>query len=285
MADIGYTMYDVRAKRRALSIGKRTLIMGVLNVTPDSFSDGGRYPDAASAAESAKEMISQGADIIDIGGESSRPGSERISAAEEIRRVMPVIEALKGASVPVSIDTWKGEVARRALRAGADMVNDITALKGDPDMAGVIAEFDAAVVLMHMKGDPGDMQDAPYYDDVMSEICSYLSEASVRAEDAGIDPEKIIVDPGIGFGKTLEHNLMILKELGRLKEELKRPVLAGASRKSFIGEVTGKDVTKRVFGTAASVSAAVLAGADIVRVHDVGEMADVVRVADAIRRV
>lgn len=265
-----------------LPIGERTCIMGVLNVTPDSFSDGARYTDPRQAAEEALRMADNGADIIDIGGESSRPGSRPVRACEEIDRVMPVIEALAGKiKVPLSVDTCKSEVARAALSGGVSIVNDIKALKGDGGMAGVIAEFGAGAVLMHMKGSPEDMQEDPRYDDLMEEVSGYLEESINIAEDAGVDPGNIIVDPGIGFGKTLEHNLILLRNLRELKS-LGKPVLVGTSRKSFIGSITGKDVTGRAFGTAASVAVAIMNGADIIRVHDVGQMRDVARVVDAI---
>ena len=263
---------------------ERVRIMGVLNVTSDSFSDGGKYFDAEHAVRHALEMVERGVDILDIGGESSRPGASGVSAEEEMDRVVPVIKAVKDSvGVPISIDTVKSEVAKEALRAGAEIVNDITALNGDKDMASVIAEADAGVVLMHMKGTPGTMQEDPRYCDVMAEIITRLKEAITAAIDAGIDPEKIIVDPGIGFGKTVEHNLEILRKLGELKC-LGKPILVGTSRKSFIGELTGKAANKRMFGTAASVAVSVLMGADIVRVHDIDEMKDVVRVAEAIKR-
>ncbi len=269
-------------KDHMLPVGERTCIMGVLNITPDSFSDGGRYLDSPGAVEKAKQMADGGADIIDIGGESSRPGSERISAEEELDRVMPVIRELAGAiDVPLSIDTYKSEVARRALAEGVSMVNDITALRGSEDMARTIAEFDAGVVLMHMLGEPKTMQEEPHYDDVIEEIFLYLSDSVDLAHKAGIDPEKIIVDPGIGFGKTVEQNLVILRRLDRFKD-LGKPVLIGTSRKSFIGALTGKEVGGRIFGTAASFTAAIMNGADIVRVHDVREMRDVTCIADAI---
>ncbi|MEA3489541.1 MAG: dihydropteroate synthase [Candidatus Omnitrophota bacterium] len=275
----------MRLKNYTLPVGERTCIMGILNVTPDSFSDGGQYLDPVRAVEKARQMVEEGADIIDIGGESSQPGSERITVEEELHRVMPAIKALReSAGVPLSIDTCKSEVAREALAEGVSMVNDITALRGDPEMARTIAGFDAGVVLMHMKGRPGTMQEAPRYDDVIGEIFSYLSGSITLAEEAGIDPDKIIIDPGIGFGKTVEHNLVILRRLARFRD-LGKPVLVGTSRKSFIGRLTGRGVDKREFGTAASCAAAVMGGADIIRVHNVAEMRDVTRVVDAIQGV
>jgi dihydropteroate synthase len=265
-----------------LPLSARTFLMGVLNVTPDSFSDGGRYMCRDLAVEKAVRMVESGADIIDIGGESSRPGARSVSAEEELERVMPVIRALKGkVDVPLSIDTWKSEVARAALAEGVSMVNDITALSGDRDMAEAVAGSGASIVLMHMKGRPRDMQDSPLYDDVMGEISSYLSGAIAAARESGIDDNKIIVDPGIGFGKTLEHNLVILRDLEKLKL-LGKPILVGTSRKSFIGVLTGRDAEQRIFGTAASVAVAIMNGADIIRVHDVDQMRDVARIMDAI---
>ncbi|RKY40856.1 MAG: dihydropteroate synthase [Candidatus Makaraimicrobium thalassicum] len=276
---------NIPLKDYTLPVGERTCVMGILNVTPDSFSDGGRYLDPSRAVERAKQMAEEGADIIDIGGESSRPGSERVAPEEELERVMPVIRALRGIiGVPLSIDTYKSKVAAQALAEGVSVVNDITALRGDADMARTIAASGAGVILMHMKGDPKNMQDAPFYDDVMDEISSYLSESIALAVEAGVDPERIIIDPGIGFGKTTEHNLVILRELSRLKQ-LGKPVLIGTSRKAVIGTITGKEVGGRLSGTAASFTAAIINGADIIRVHDVDQMRDVTCVADAIMSV
>ena len=275
---------NLKLRDHVLPIGEHTCIMGVLNVTPDSFSDGGEYLDERKALEHAVRMAEEGADIIDIGGESSRPGAEAISTEEELARILPVIKAIrKKINVPLSVDTYKSEVARRALAEGASVVNDISALRMDPKMASVIADHDAGLVLMHMKGTPRTMQEEPAYDDVVSEVCGYLSQSIETAEDAGIDPDKIMIDPGIGFGKTLEHNLMLLRNLGEL-EDLEKPILVGTSRKSFIGKITGKRVEDRAFGTATSVALAIMNGASIVRVHDVGSMKDVAMVADAVKR-
>lgn len=275
---------DIKLSKYNLPVGERTCIMGILNVTPDSFSDGDSYLDPERALEKVLRMVECGADIIDIGGESTRPGAERISAKEELFRVMPVIKALEGKiNIPLSIDTYKSRVAREALEEGVSIVNDITALRGDQDMARTVAEFDAGLILMHMKGNPSDMQDDPRYEDVMSEICSYLSGSISMAQEAGIDTEKIMVDPGIGFGKTLEHNLIILRDLSELRK-LGKPVLAGTSRKAFIGSLTDRETPDRIFGTAASIAVAIMNGADILRVHDVDEMRDVARVVDAIKR-
>jgi len=266
-----------------LPLGKRTCLMGILNVTPDSFSDGGDHSDTASAVEHAMRMAEEGADIIDIGGESTRPGAARVDLDVEMKRVVPVIRVLsKKIKVPISVDTSKSEVARAAIAEGAVIVNDITALRGDAGMAGVIAAGGASVILMHMKGEPGTMQDDPVYGDVMKEISAYLVESIYRAEMAGIDPDSIAIDPGIGFGKLTGHNLEILRRLAELKV-LGKPILVGTSRKSFIGELTGREPEKRAFGTAASVAVAIMNGADMIRVHDVGEMRDVAQVIDAIK--
>lgn len=281
MTDMGLTK-EVRLGGFSLPIGERTCIMGVLNVTPDSFSDGGCYRDPEKAVQKAISMQQEGADIIDIGGESSRPGADSISVSEELDRVMPVIRALSGSvKVPLSIDTWKSDVAREALNAGASVVNDITALSGDDKMAQLVSSSGSGLILMHMKGQPRTMQVSPGYDDVVEEVFAFLQEAVMKAEDNGVRPEKIIVDPGLGFGKTLENNLSLINDLKRLKE-LRKPILVGPSRKSFIGGITGREARERVFGTAASVAAAIMKGADIVRVHDVSQMRDVARVTDAI---
>lgn len=269
---------------RTLEIGKKTYVMGILNLTPDSFSDGGKFLDVQVALDQAKQMLSAGADIIDIGGESTRPGSDPVSAAEEIERVLPVIEQLKKeAQAPVSIDTTKAAVAEAAIKAGVDMVNDISGLRFDPDMARVVAEANLPVCLMHIKGQPKNMQQKPVYTDVMEEVINYLSEGLAIAQKAGILLEKIIVDPGIGFGKTVEHNLEILRRLRELKA-LGRPVLIGTSRKSLIGQVLGLPVDQRLEGTAATVALSIVNGADIIRVHDVKAMSRVAKMTDAIVR-
>lgn len=274
---------NLQLDRHIFSTGERTRIMGVLNVTPDSFSDGGKYLDPHRAVEAARLMVSEGADIIDIGGESSRPGSERITLEEELARVIPVVRLLKDScNVPISVDTCKSGVAKAVLAEGVALINDITALRGDPCMAGTIAGFNAGVILMHMKGVPETMQEDANYGNIIQEINTYLSGSVDIAIEAGIDPEKIIIDPGIGFGKTVEQNVLILRKLSRFRL-MGKPVLVGTSRKSFIGSITGKDVGSRTLGTAASVSAAILNGADIVRVHDIADMKDVVSVTDAIR--
>ncbi len=271
-------------RKKILDFSSRTLVMGVLNVTPDSFSDGGLFYDHERAIEHGMKLARDGADIIDIGGESTRPGSDPVPLEEEIRRVIPVIEALaRELDVPISIDTCKAEVASRALDAGASMVNDVSALRFDPDMVRVVAERRVPVVLMHMKGTPKDMQLDPRYEDLISEILEFLEERVHFAESNGVPPEAIIVDPGIGFGKTVEHNLSIIKHLRRFKS-LGKPVLLGTSRKSFIGKVLNVGVEEREEGTAATVVAGILNGADIVRVHDVAKILPAVRMADAIAR-
>ncbi len=239
--------------------------------------------DEKAAILRIREMARDGADIIDIGGESTRPGSEGISVSEELERTIPLIEKMSGEfEVPISIDTLEHEVARRAIRMGAAIVNDISGLKADPEMAGVIAESGAAVCVMHMKGTPKDMQDSPVYAEIMDEIMDGLRESIDIAEKAGIPPDKIIIDPGIGFGKTVLHNLTIINRLGELKA-LGKPILVGTSRKSFIGKVLDKAVGDRIMGTAATSALAIKGGADIIRVHDVREMVLVARMSDAVK--
>ncbi len=266
-----------------LELGRRTLVMGILNVTPDSFSDGGRFLSPDQAIKHAEAMAAQGADLIDVGGESSRPGSDPIPVEEESRRVIPVIERItQHLHLPISIDTYKAEVARRALSAGARIINDITALRQDPSMAELAAREGVPVILMHMLGTPKTMQIHPTYDSVMDELILFFKERMMAAQRAGVRQDRLILDPGIGFGKTTEHNLEILRSLRRLSD-LNRPLLIGPSRKSFIGNALGLPVEDRLEGTAAAVTAAVLGGASIVRVHDVKAMVRVVRMADAIK--
>ncbi len=266
----------------SLPLSRRTCVMGILNVTPDSFSDGGRFADSTTAIERALRLAADGADIIDIGGESTRPGAAAITAEEEKQRVLPVIEALAGRlTIPISVDTYKADIARAALDAGAALVNDVSGFSFDPAMADLVAERGVPVVLMHIKGTPRNMQKNPEYVSVMGEISDYLRTQADVALAAGITADKIIIDPGIGFGKTAEHNLEIIRRLRELTA-LGYPVLLGPSRKAFIGKILGTEVDQRLEGTAAAVSAAVLNGAAIVRVHDVKEMGRVVKVADAI---
>jgi dihydropteroate synthase len=259
------------------------VVMGVLNVTPDSFSDGGQFFDSGRAVERGLQMAADGAAIIDVGGESTRPGSASVSDDEQIERVVPVIKALcKKIDVPISIDTYKLEVAKAALEAGAAMINDITALS-DERMAELAAEHDVPVVLMHMQGTPATMQIEPKYEDVVSEVLQFLLERAKRAEGFGIAKNMIFIDPGIGFGKTLEHNLLLLRDMNKFVVAGYR-VLVGTSRKSFIGKLIGREKpSERIFGTAATVALCVAAGISIVRVHDVAEMVDVVKVANKLK--
>ncbi|RJQ50946.1 MAG: dihydropteroate synthase [Nitrospiraceae bacterium] len=264
---------------------QRTYIMGILNVTPDSFSDGGLFFNKNTAVNHALRMQDEGADIVDIGGESARPGAERISVREEIRRVVPVIEAIAHRiKIPVSIDTYKSEVARAALSAGASIVNDISGLRFDKKMPEVVAGHKVPVVIMHIQGTPRNMQKAPVYKALIPEIMDYLRCGIEIARNAGVDDNKIILDPGIGFGKTVEHNLEIIKRLNKFTG-LEKPILLGPSRKSFIGKISGDlPVTERLEGTAAAVAVGIFNGASIIRAHDVKEMVRVARVADAIKR-
>ena len=279
----GQTAFELKCGPYLLNLGPRTLIMGILNVTPDSFSDGGLYFDREAAVAHAEALAAAGADIIDIGGESSRPFSEAVPPDEEIRRVVPVIEEVAGrVSVPISIDTTKAEVARRALDAGAVIVNDIGSLRLDPAMADVVAHADVPVVLMHMKGTPKTMQIDPQYEDVVGEVKSFLAGIIDKAEAAGINRDKIIVDPGIGFGKTVTHNLRLIKDL-RALESLGVPILIGPSRKSFISKLLGPGEECREVGTQAAVAAAALNGAHIIRVHDVQRTRETLKLVDAIR--
>ena len=257
---------------------RRPSVMGVINVTPDSFSDGGVHLDPVVAADAARAMLADGAAIVDVGGESTRPGSAGVTLDEELRRVVPVLERLHGA-VPISIDTAKAEVARRALALGAELVNDVTALRGDPELAGVVADADAYLCLMHMQGEPRTMQVDPRYDDVVSEVAAFLEERLAAAVGAGIPEERICLDPGIGFGKTVEQNLELVRRLDALTA-LGRPVLVGISRKSTLRRLTGSEDL-----LAASVAAAVTAferGATILRVHDVKPHVDALAVAGAL---
>lgn len=265
---------------RTIDLTHRVLVMGIVNVTPDSFSDGGRYFDVDRAAEHAIDLVRQGADILDVGGESTRPGANPVELGEELDRVLPVIERLAGrVEVPISIDTAKAEVARRAIAAGAHIINDVTALRGDPGMAAVARESGAGVVLMHMIGTPRTMQQDPVYTDVVAEVARFLNERAVFAESAGIDRERLVLDPGIGFGKTLEHNVALFQRMRELTQ-LGRPLLVGASRKAFIGKLLGgAQPGERLEGTLAAVVAAICAGAKIVRVHDVAPIARAVAVA------
>ncbi len=267
-----------------LDTSDRPLVMGILNVTPDSFSDGGQFYDHSAAVEHARAMCASGADIVDIGGESTRPGSEPVSTEEEINRTCPVIrEVAPEVDVPISIDTQKCAVAETALDAGAEIINDVSALRTDPDLAALAADRDLPVVLMHMQGTPRTMQKDPTYDEVVRDVMRWLEERIEYAVQAGIAEERLIVDPGFGFGKTLGHNLELLRRLHEL-HALGRPLMVGTSRKSMLGMILDAPPEKRLHGTLATVAAAVLAGCHLVRVHDVGPAMDVVRVCEAIRR-
>jgi dihydropteroate synthase len=257
-------------------------IMGIVNVTPDSFSDGGEFLDPERAIEHGRLLAEEGADILDVGGESTRPGAEGVTAEEEITRVAPVVEALaRDDGPPVSIDTSKAAVAEAALSLGATTVNDVTALRYDPDLAGLCAQRRCDVILMHMLGDPRTMQDDPVYDDVVDDIRSFLAERIEFAVSEGIEEERIWIDPGIGFGKTVEHNLELHRRLGELAE-LGRPIAFGSSRKSFLGKLTGAGVDQRLGATIASNVIAYANGAGMVRVHDVSPIRQALTVADAI---
>lgn len=266
-----------------LEFSRRTLIMGIINVTPDSFSDGGQRYDPVKAVADGVAMVKSGADILDIGGESSRPGATPVSEDEELARVLPVVRGLrKETEAAISIDTYKSNVGRAALDAGADIVNDISALRFDPAMAGMIAAEKVPVVLMHMQGTPRTMQREPKYEDVVREVRDFLAAQLYTAMDAGIAQDRVVIDPGIGFGKTLQHNLQLLRGLPMIAA-LGQPVLVGASRKAFIGRILNAEPLDRIEGSLATAVASVLAGANIVRAHDVAEIAKAVKIADAIR--
>ena len=266
------------------SCGEETGIMGIINVTPDSFSDGGKYANVEATVMRAKQMVADGADIIDIGGESSRPGAEPITANEECRRVIPVVQALAEQSqIPISVDTYKAKVAHEALSAGACVINDITALHGDPNMCQIVADAQAGVILMHMQGVPATMQKAPTYQNVVTEVHAWLTEVASQAVDRGIDSSRIMIDPGIGFGKTFGHNLEILRHLMQFRG-IGYPMLVGVSRKKFIGRILDLPVHQREEGTAATVAWSIINGANVVRVHDVAKMKQVAQVIDTICR-
>lgn len=283
--------FDIVWGKHRLALGKKTLVMGVLNITPDSFSDGGLFFDPENALSQARRMVQDGADILDIGGESTRPGSDSVSAGEELARVIPVVKALADTvSVPISIDTTKARVAREALAAGAAMINDISAMRVDPEIGDVAAEFGVPLVLMHMQGQPKTMQVAPVYENLIGEIKAFLVEAMDRAVSRGVLREKLIVDPGIGFGKTFDHNFSILKHLQEFRS-LNAPILVGSSRKAFIrrtlngpeeGDIDPQSPIVAV-GTQATIAAAALNGAQIIRVHDVAETCATLKMIDAVK--
>ena len=274
--------HDLRVGDRVLPTSRRCLVMGIVNVTPDSFADGGRYLDPRAAVAHGLRLAAEGADLLDVGGESTRPGAAYVEEAVELERVLPVVEALAAATdVPLSIDTRKAAVARAALAAGAAVVNDVSAGRDDPDLLGVVAEAKAPLVLMHMQGTPATMQDDPCYDDVVGEVEAFLRERCAAAEAAGVAAEQLAVDPGIGFGKRDEHNYALLDALPRLTR-LGHPVLVGTSRKGFIGRALELPTEERLEGTAATVVWAVERGARIVRVHDVRPMVRTVRMTEAL---
>jgi len=275
-------LFDVAYPHGKLHLGRRTHVMGILNVTPDSFYDGKRYNTVKNAVDHALKMVEEGADIIDVGGESTRPGAYPVSEAEELKRIIPLIKILsKQIRKPISIDTYKAKVAEKAIDAGASIINDIGGLLMNKHMAKVAAEAKVPVIIMHKKGKPRTMQKNPIRKNVMSEIMSYLQKSVSRAVNAGIDEDKIILDPGIGFGKTLHQNLKILKRLKEFKS-MGFPILIGTSRKQFIGAILKLSTRERLYGTLATLSIAVMNGAHIVRVHDVREAVQVVRICDAI---
>ena len=283
LQNISRTHYSLRCRKRTFTLGKRTLIMGVLNITPDSFSDGGLYLDKEEAVAHGLRLVQEGADLLDIGGESTRPGSKPIGLEEELRRVIPVIESLaKQVDVPISIDTYKAAIAQQAIEAGAEIINDISGLSLDPSVAQVAAREKVPLIVMHMRGVPETMQKDVHYDSLFSEILQYLKESIREAESAGVDPRQIIVDPGIGFGKTVEDNLQIIKNLQEFRI-LGKPILVGTSRKTFIGKILNAGAMERLEGTLSSTAIAVFNGAHIVRCHDVGQARKAITVADAIR--
>jgi dihydropteroate synthase len=275
-------VYTVKLKGKCLELGRRTLIMGILNITPDSFSDGGKFADYDLALAHALDLISAGADILDIGGESTRPGSAPAPLDVEIERVIPIIRAVREKSdIPISIDTCKAEVAVQSLEAGADLINDISSLQFDPAMARVAAESGAPVILMHMLGTPRTMQVNPVYHSVISEITAFLEERMKFAVQNGIERSQIIVDPGIGFGKTIKHNLNIIRDLNSFSY-MDRPILLGASRKRFIGTILDRNEQERELGTAVVNALGIAAGAHILRVHDVAFQREAVQMAEAV---
>ncbi len=271
-----------RCRDHTLNLSNRTLIMGILNVTPDSFSDGGRFVTVDSAVQRALQMQEEGADIIDVGGESTRPGSQPVSEEAERNRVVPVIRRLaRELDIPISIDTYKSRVADAALHAGASIINDISGCRFDAHMPRIAASHQAGLVLMHIKGEPKNMQVNPHYDDLMQEIMDYLQQSINTAASGGVDTSHIVIDPGIGFGKRLQDNFQILNEL-RTFQKLQRPILVGPSRKSFIGAVLDLPAEERLEGSIAAVTASIMNGADLVRVHDVEKIRRGVEIADAI---
>lgn len=274
--------YVFRAREKVVELGRKTQLMGVVNITPDSFSDGGCFLEHSRSIEHSLSLVEAGADILDLGAESSRPGAKSITVEEELNRLLPVLqEVRKRVSVPISVDTSKPVVAREALREGADIVNDITAFRGDSEMPTVVNEWDAGVVLTHMRGIPETMQERSFSEDILKDIQTDLQAAVSKAFRHGISRERIVIDPGIGFGKSLEDNCRIVNRLSFLKS-FQLPILIGTSRKQFLGKILDKSVTERMWGTAASVAVSILRGVHIIRVHDIVEMNQVALVTDAI---
>ena len=283
LKNISKTNFFIRCRKRTFTLGERTLLMGILNITPDSFSDGGLYFNKEKAIAHGLRIVEEGADLIDIGGESTKPGSKPLSLEEELSRVIPVIESLvKEVDIPISIDTYKSKVAQKAMEAGAEIINDISGLNFDPDLAKVAAKRNAPLILMHIRGTPETMQKDVHYDSLFSEILQCLKDSIQKAENAGLDNEQIIIDPGIGFGKTLEDNLLIIKNLSEFRV-LGKPILLGTSRKSFIGKILNTEVEDRLEGTLSSIAIGVLNGAHIIRCHDVLQAKKAIAIADAIR--
>jgi dihydropteroate synthase len=282
-----HKLFRLKLPSQTLVLGERTLIMGILNVTPDSFSDGGKYDQPKAAIEHALAMEQAGADLIDLGGESTRPGSEEPSASEELNRILPVLEGLRGKlKIPISVDTRRSAIAELAICAGAQIINDVSGLKSDPRIAEVAAKHGVPLILMHMRGEPRTMQKGPFARDVMKDVTQGLRDSAAKARKAGVAMSQIILDPGIGFGKSPSQNYELVQKLPRLAE-LGYPLLVGTSRKGFLGATLARDgkhapPDERLWGTAATVTASILGGAHIVRVHDVAEMVQVVRVADCI---
>jgi len=273
-----FDSYNYKFGNVTYDLGSRTHIMGILNVTPDSFSDGGKYLNPEEAVAKAKQMETEGADFIDVGGHSTRPGSEEISVDEELNRIVPVIQALKNeVKIPISIDTYRSKVADEALANGAKIVNDISAFKFDPSMAATVAKHNATVILMHIQGTPQNMQENPEYKNLVAEVLLYFENAVWTANVAGID--QVIIDPGIGFGKTPEHNLILIRNMFEFKK-LDCPVMVGVSRKSMIGKITGADIHERLSGTTALNTISILNGVNIIRVHDVKEAVQAVKLID-----
>ena len=274
--------YVFRARDKTLELGRRTHLMGVVNVTPDSFFEGSRFPEPSQAIERCLELAENGADILDLGAESSRPGAEPVPCEEELRRIMPVLEEVRRqVSIPISIDTYKSQVAEEAFKEGADIVNDISAFRLDPELPGIIKKWKAGVVLMHMRGTPRTMQTLAASRDILGEVEAGLETALARARDSGIAREQIAIDPGIGFGKTVRDNLRILNRLSNL-DSFDLPIVVGTSRKSFLGDILDLPAQDRLWGSAASAAISIMRGAHIVRAHDVQEMKQVAQITDAV---